>query len=180
MGEAILSVDNLKTYFRVKEGLAKAVDGVSFQIHRGETLGLVGDREVAAVSPAGRSLAGYMWANRAALLHRTAEHVVLAAAALVLGVEWVLLRDTFYGNPALARMNTIFKFYFQAWVLWGVAGAYALVGFIRRGRVGVTPRGATRRDLTPRGAPWPSRSRRVTRAPADDDGPGSCPPSRGR
>ena len=43
MGEAVLSVDNLKTYFRVKEGLAKAVDGVSFQIHRGETLGLVGE-----------------------------------------------------------------------------------------------------------------------------------------
>ena len=43
MGEAVLTVDNLKTYFRVKEGLAKAVDGVSFQIHRGETLGLVGE-----------------------------------------------------------------------------------------------------------------------------------------
>jgi peptide/nickel transport system ATP-binding protein/oligopeptide transport system ATP-binding protein len=43
MAEAVLTVDNLKTYFRVKEGLAKAVDGVSFQIHRGETLGLVGE-----------------------------------------------------------------------------------------------------------------------------------------
>jgi len=43
MGEAVLTVDNLKTYFRVKEGLAKAVDGVSFQIHRGQTLGLVGE-----------------------------------------------------------------------------------------------------------------------------------------
>ena len=43
MSEAVLTVENLKTYFRVKEGLAKAVDGVSFQIHRGETLGLVGE-----------------------------------------------------------------------------------------------------------------------------------------
>ena len=43
MAEAVLTVDNLKTYFRVKEGLAKAVDGVSYQIHRGETLGLVGE-----------------------------------------------------------------------------------------------------------------------------------------
>jgi len=43
MGEAVLTVNNLKTYFRVKEGLAKAVDGISFQIHRGETLGLVGE-----------------------------------------------------------------------------------------------------------------------------------------
>jgi uncharacterized membrane protein len=29
-------------------------------------------------------------------------------------------------------MNTVFKFYFQAWILWGVAGAYALASFIRR------------------------------------------------
>ena len=43
MGEAVLTVENLKTYFRVKEGLAKAVDGVSYHIHRGETLGLVGE-----------------------------------------------------------------------------------------------------------------------------------------
>ena len=43
MGDVVLAVDDLKTYFRVKEGLAKAVDGVSFRIHRGETLGLVGE-----------------------------------------------------------------------------------------------------------------------------------------
>ena len=43
MSDVVLAVDDLRTYFRVKEGLAKAVDGVSFQIHRGETLGLVGE-----------------------------------------------------------------------------------------------------------------------------------------
>ncbi len=43
MGEAALTVDDLRTYFRVKEGLAKAVDGVSYQIGRSETLGLVGE-----------------------------------------------------------------------------------------------------------------------------------------
>jgi len=53
-------------------------------------------------------------------------------ALLTLGVEYVYLRDIFG-----TRMNTVFKFYFQAWVLWGVAGAYALAGFMRRGRVGV-------------------------------------------
>jgi osmoprotectant transport system permease protein len=51
-----------------------------------EDLGLVGEREVAAVSAEGRSLPGYMWANRAELLRRAGEHVVLAAMALVLGV----------------------------------------------------------------------------------------------
>ena len=43
MSDVVLAVEDLRTYFRVKEGLAKAVDGVSFQIHRGETLGLVGE-----------------------------------------------------------------------------------------------------------------------------------------
>jgi peptide/nickel transport system ATP-binding protein/oligopeptide transport system ATP-binding protein len=43
MGEVVLAIDNLKTYFRVKEGLVRAVDGVSYQIHRAETLGLVGE-----------------------------------------------------------------------------------------------------------------------------------------
>ncbi|WP_022665559.1 ABC transporter ATP-binding protein [Desulfospira joergensenii] len=42
-GESLLSIRNLKTYFHVKEGLAKAVDGVSYDIGHGETLGLVGE-----------------------------------------------------------------------------------------------------------------------------------------
>ena len=53
-------------------------------------------------------------------------------ALLVLGVEYVYLRDHFG-----TRMNTVFKFYFQAWVVWGIAGAYALADFVRRNRVGV-------------------------------------------
>jgi len=51
---------------------------------------------------------------------------------LTLGVEYVYLRDNFG-----TRMNTVFKFYFQAWVMWGIAGAYVLTGFVRRGRMGV-------------------------------------------
>ena len=43
MAENILSVENLRTYFRTEAGVAKAVDGVSFSIDRGETLGLVGE-----------------------------------------------------------------------------------------------------------------------------------------
>jgi oligopeptide/dipeptide ABC transporter ATP-binding protein len=39
----ILSVRDLKTYFYTKEGEVPAVDGVSFDIERGHTLGLVGE-----------------------------------------------------------------------------------------------------------------------------------------
>ncbi|RLC80681.1 MAG: hypothetical protein DRI81_03925 [Chloroflexi bacterium] len=49
-------------------------------------------------------------------------------ALLTLGVEYVYLRDNFG-----TRMNTVFKFYFQAWVMWAIAGAYALARFARRG-----------------------------------------------
>ncbi len=42
MGDAVLTVDNLKTYFRVKEGLAKAVDGVSYRNTPGGNSGIGG------------------------------------------------------------------------------------------------------------------------------------------
>ena len=39
----LLEVQDLKTYFFLEEGTVKAVDGVSFSIHRGTTLGIVGE-----------------------------------------------------------------------------------------------------------------------------------------
>jgi peptide/nickel transport system ATP-binding protein len=42
-GEALLEVKDLKTYFPTDEGLVKAVDGISFTIKPGETLGVVGE-----------------------------------------------------------------------------------------------------------------------------------------
>lgn len=41
--EPLLQVRELKTYFRTSEGLAKAVDDVSFEIQRGEIFALVGE-----------------------------------------------------------------------------------------------------------------------------------------
>jgi oligopeptide/dipeptide ABC transporter ATP-binding protein len=41
--ELLFSIENLKTYFTVEGKDAKAVDGVTFDIYQGETLGLVGE-----------------------------------------------------------------------------------------------------------------------------------------
>ncbi len=45
--------------------------------------------------------------------------LTLLGALLVLGTDFFYLRDQFG-----SRFNTIFKFYYTAWMLWGIAAAY--------------------------------------------------------
>jgi oligopeptide/dipeptide ABC transporter ATP-binding protein len=41
--ELLLDVRDLRTYFKTDDGIVKAVDGVSFSVERGKTLGIVGE-----------------------------------------------------------------------------------------------------------------------------------------
>jgi ABC-type dipeptide/oligopeptide/nickel transport system ATPase component len=43
LGEILLQIRDLRTSFYTHDGVVKAVDGVSFEVRRGEILGLVGE-----------------------------------------------------------------------------------------------------------------------------------------
>jgi uncharacterized membrane protein len=59
--------------------------------------------------------------------------VVALGAFVVFGTEVVYLRDVFEGQ--MPRMNTLFKFYYQVWLLWGMLASYALSVLLRRPRL---------------------------------------------
>lgn len=64
--------------------------------------------------------------------------LIIVGIGLTLCVELFYLRDSFG-----VRMNTVFKFYYQAWVMLGCAGAYAIWWLLNRSMavLGVVGRG---------------------------------------
>ena len=55
--------------------------------------------------------------------------LTLLGSLLVIAPEFFYLRDQFG-----TRMNTIFKFYYQAWILWSLAAAYGSVILLKKKR----------------------------------------------
>ena len=39
----LLEIDNLKTWFHTRDGVVRAVDGISFELEKGKILGIVGE-----------------------------------------------------------------------------------------------------------------------------------------
>jgi peptide/nickel transport system ATP-binding protein/oligopeptide transport system ATP-binding protein len=75
----LLEVKNIRTYFHTQDGVVKAVDGVSYDVNRGETIALVGEsgcgKTVSALSilrlvaePAGKIISGEILFNGVDLL----------------------------------------------------------------------------------------------------------------
>src|SRR5690606_6162862 len=92
----LVEVKDLHTYFYVVEGEARAVDGASFAIRRGQVLGVVGEsgcgKSVTArsilnmVRPPGKIVAGEI------IYHRTPEESINLAALPPMGREMRAIR----------------------------------------------------------------------------------------
>ena len=81
----LLSIKNLKTYFYLRKGVVRAVDGISFDVERGEMVGIVGEsgsgKSVMALSilrivfPPGKIIAGEIWFNGKNLVKAPGEEI---------------------------------------------------------------------------------------------------------
>ncbi|PKB78085.1 MAG: dipeptide/oligopeptide/nickel ABC transporter ATP-binding protein [SAR202 cluster bacterium Io17-Chloro-G9] len=82
----LLQVEDLQTYFFTRSGVVKAVDGVSFSLNAGETLGIAGEsgsgKSMTALSimglvpkPAGRIVGGRVLLNGEDLLKKTPQEM---------------------------------------------------------------------------------------------------------
>jgi len=86
VAETLLSIEDLKTYFYTDAGVVKAVDGVSFSIEKGKTLGVVGEsgsgKSITAMSilqlipsPPGRIAGGRIIFEGVNLLEKSPEEI---------------------------------------------------------------------------------------------------------
>ena len=118
--EVILEVSDLRTHFFTRNAEVKAVDGVSFKLRQGETLGIVGEsgcgKTVTALSllrlvpkPAGRIVGGEILLNGEDLLQKSDEemrHVRGRRISMILQDPQTSLNPVFtIGNQLLESLS---------------------------------------------------------------------------
>ena len=106
----LLKVKNLKTYFTVKRGSVKAVDDVSFEVEKGEALGLAGESgcgkttvclSILRILPSnGRILSGN-------ILFKGTDLVKLTEDEMRTNVRWKGISIVFQG--AMNALNPVYK-----------------------------------------------------------------------
>jgi oligopeptide/dipeptide ABC transporter ATP-binding protein len=112
--KTILSVEDLKTYFFTKAGVVKAIDGASFSVAEGETLGIVGEsgsgKTMTAMSilrllpkPAGRTVGGKIMFEGRDLLHLSDREMRAVRGSRIA----MVLQDP------MASLNPVFTIYDQ-------------------------------------------------------------------
>jgi len=80
--EVILDVRDLRAYYRILKGDVKAVDGVSFQVRRGEIVGIAGE------SGCGKStLAHTLMLRKPPLTHISGQALFLGRDIMAMGRE---------------------------------------------------------------------------------------------
>lgn len=122
MGEVILEVNDLRTYFLTRTTEVKAVDGISFKLRQGETLGIVGEsgcgKTITALSllrlvpkPAGRIVSGEILLNGEDLLQKSDEemrHVRGRQISMILQDPQTSLNPVFtIGNQLLESISLV-------------------------------------------------------------------------
>ena len=119
-GELLLEVRDLRTHIDTKNGLVRAVDGVSFRLHAGETLGIIGEsgsgKSMTALSilqvvpkPAARIVGGEVLYRGESLLEkdeREMRHVRGREIAMILQDPQTSLNPVFtIGNQILEALR---------------------------------------------------------------------------
>jgi len=99
----------------IGEGLSRRGTAIFSALTLTTLLGLA----FGAVWP-GRDVEGEVTEEKLPSAHQFVVVMIIIAGLLVVVPEFIYLRDMFQ-----TRMNTIFKFYYQGWILWALAGAYA-------------------------------------------------------
>ncbi len=70
------------------------------------------------------------WLRGSTTAHRFAGLMIAAAALVGSGVELIFVVDDLHSDPVYYRMNTVFKFYNQLWVLFALSGAALLTKMV--------------------------------------------------